>query len=99
MIQATIDTCGFTIRGHADYAEHGKDIVCSAVSALTQTIAIILKRECNAFVVNNEGLLFVSFDNYQIKEKLLLSTLIEGLNNVKSDYPNHIELNIQKGMI
>ena len=28
---------GFTISGHADYAEEGSDIVCAAVSALSQT--------------------------------------------------------------
>ena len=27
---------GFDCRGHADYAEAGEDIVCAAVSALTQ---------------------------------------------------------------
>src|SRR5690606_37407275 len=27
----------FTVRGHADYAEHGRDLVCAAVSVLTQT--------------------------------------------------------------
>ena len=29
--------CGFIVEGHADYAEEGSDIVCAAVSALTQT--------------------------------------------------------------
>ena len=28
---------GFTIKGHADYDEAGSDIVCAAVSALSQT--------------------------------------------------------------
>ncbi len=27
----------FTIKGHADYAEYGKDIVCAAVSAIAYT--------------------------------------------------------------
>ena len=29
---------GFHVRGHAGYAEQGKDIVCAAVSALTLTL-------------------------------------------------------------
>ncbi len=28
----------FYLRGHAEYAEEGKDIYCSAVSAITQTV-------------------------------------------------------------
>lgn len=31
---------GFDCTGHADYAEAGQDIVCSAVSALTQTAVL-----------------------------------------------------------
>ena len=31
----TGDICGFRLKGHADFAEAGSDIVCSAVSVLT----------------------------------------------------------------
>lgn len=33
------DTLTITIRGHAEYAEKGSDIVCSAVSILAYTLA------------------------------------------------------------
>ena len=36
MITVTITKCGLTVDGHAGYAETGKDIICAAVSALTQ---------------------------------------------------------------
>jgi len=35
MLRHNGQTCGFTVTGHAGYAEEGSDIVCSAVSALT----------------------------------------------------------------
>ena len=28
--------CGISARGHADFAVHGKDVVCAAVSAILQ---------------------------------------------------------------
>ena len=43
MITATITENGLTIDGHAGYAEIGKDIVCAAVSSLTQGLIHSLK--------------------------------------------------------
>ena len=37
MLQQSGRTVGFTSTGHANHGEAGKDIVCSAISALTQT--------------------------------------------------------------
>lgn len=34
---------GFTVKGHAGYARRGRDIICSAVSALAYTAAGALK--------------------------------------------------------
>lgn len=34
---------GFEVHGHSGYAEEGSDIVCSAISALTQTTALALE--------------------------------------------------------
>ena len=36
MIAIEITRTGLTVDGHANYAESGKDIICAAVSALTQ---------------------------------------------------------------
>ena len=37
------------IEGHTGYAEHGKDILCSAISALSQAVVLGLKQvlQCN----------------------------------------------------
>ena len=37
MITVTICKSGFTVEGHADFKPKGEDIVCAAVSVLTQT--------------------------------------------------------------
>lgn len=56
------DVMGFVIRGHAGYRPYGEDIVCAAVSALTQntvqSLVVIggLTRELQ--VVMTEGYLF-----------------------------------------
>ena len=38
MIVITVSQTGITVNGHAGYAETGKDIICAAVSALTQNL-------------------------------------------------------------
>lgn len=43
-------TVGFTAAGHAGAAEHGRDLVCAAVSALTQNCAQALRRVASADV-------------------------------------------------
>ena len=40
MINITIYDNGFEIEGHAGYAQKGSDIICAAVSALSQTCRI-----------------------------------------------------------
>lgn len=37
MITVRLSDNSIVIEGHADYAEHGKDIVCAAVSVILQT--------------------------------------------------------------
>jgi uncharacterized protein YsxB (DUF464 family) len=39
MIDTEGDTLSLKIEGHAEYAEHGKDIVCAAASILISTLA------------------------------------------------------------
>ncbi len=36
--------CGFAVRGHAGQGAAGRDVVCAAVSALTQTAVLGLRR-------------------------------------------------------
>lgn len=36
MIEIDYDNSRITIKGHAEYANRGKDVVCAAISALTE---------------------------------------------------------------
>lgn len=38
---------GFEVSGHAEYADPGMDIVCSAVSALTITVINSIEEQCD----------------------------------------------------
>lgn len=47
MIAINITRIGLTVDGHAGYAEIGNDIICAAVSALTQGLVHSLKALTN----------------------------------------------------
>ena len=82
---------GFTCSGHADYAEEGYDIICSAVSVLTvnavNSIEQFTEDKISASV--SEGFL-----EFQIKgdvskaSKLLLDSMILGLQDIRNNYGN-----------
>ena len=43
MIRAVLTPRRLTVTGHADYAPHGQDIVCAAVSALVYALMAALE--------------------------------------------------------
>jgi uncharacterized protein YsxB (DUF464 family) len=91
--------CGFSCSGHAAYAKHGSDIICAAISILTQTIIASLEEIVRAPLEitadASTGYLHCTWVNQpnQVKQtKLLMQTLILGLTAIQTEYPNYISL-------
>lgn len=90
---------GFTCTGHAGFAEAGSDIVCSAVSALTQTAVLGLAEVAHIPAgdsVREDGYLRceVGTDATDAQRKdaaLLLDTLAAGLRAVDESYPGYLK--------
>ena len=83
---------GFSVIGHAGYAERGQDIICAGVSFLSiNTVNSIEKFTSDKFNANmeeNTGLLTFSFIDKDISEKsrLLIDSLILGLTGISDEY-------------
>jgi len=90
------------VEGHAGFEQAGKDIVCAAVSVLTQAVVLGLKRiveiEPDTLEIN-EGRLVCRIGEMRRSEEhnykhdqvqLLLSTMVLGLEETASSYPDHI---------
>lgn len=82
------------ITGHADYAEYGKDIVCSAVSSIVITTV-------NAIFSFNTD--YISYDEmkdkFVITVKLhnelvdkLIANMLNMLQEIEEDYPKNIKI-------
>ncbi|WP_418627334.1 ribosomal-processing cysteine protease Prp [Anaerosinus sp.] len=86
---------GFSAKGHAGTAKHGKDIVCAAISALTQTTALGLVKHLNREI----DLQHASGDMVvRLKAKpdaltnTVFETMILGLNEIEKINPQSVHI-------
>jgi len=90
---------GFDCTGHAEYAEEGYDIICSAVSALTQTTVMGLVKVAQipaGYDISDDGslhcILGKDATETQCKDaQLLFNTLSAGLHAVDQSYPGYLK--------
>lgn len=94
----------YTIKGHAEYDEHGKDIICAAISVLSQTALLSLVEVCGLeektikySIDEKTGFLDVNLPKdieISILEKtqIVLNSLVVGINSVIESYPEYVTL-------
>ncbi|HHW31942.1 MAG TPA: ribosomal-processing cysteine protease Prp [Clostridiaceae bacterium] len=86
----------FSIKGHAGYAEHGKDIVCAGVSAIAYTTLAALKEIagiCN--YTEKKGSIECSIpkdisQDAKIKGKIILDTMAIGFKQIEREYKDYV---------
>ena len=92
---------GYRATGHTGYAEAGSDIVCAAVSALTQSTLNGLRSVLKAPVMFEidersarlEAQLTPEATPEQVAQaQLLLRTLLEGLQAIERSYPRNVRI-------
>ena len=90
---------GFSVSGHSDYDEPGKDIVCAAVSAVVTMAEATINDVCGAKAkvrVKDEQAritltLPVSCDEEDTVQAVLAGMMIY-LCSLRDDYPDYIEV-------
>ena len=93
MVEVKIFKDGFTSYGHADYAPIGQDIVCSAISALTQSCILALRTYCVSDVkVSKSGGIWIRVRNPSKKSALCIGMMVMGLQEIEKKYPEHIRI-------
>ena len=93
--------CGFQVFGHAEYDEPGKDIVCAAVSILTEntinSIEAFTEDVPEALAVNEEeGILYYRLKTVSKESGLLLDSMILGLKGIQESYEDIIQINYEE---
>ena len=92
----------FTVSGHAGFDEYNRDIVCSAVSALTITVINGLTEilKVKAEIVVEEGFTELSLSRLSDTEidkcQILMETLLLGLKSMEIQYGKYIMLKMEE---
>jgi hypothetical protein len=82
---------GFMIRGHADFAPSGQDIVCSAVSALAQSVYTTLTKRQYAMTTRIEsGNMQVVLHAPDWTSGAIMDVLFDGAEQIAKQYPDHV---------
>ena len=88
MITVNITQNGLTIDGHAGYAEIGKDIVCAAVSSLTQGLIHSLKALTDDEISYRvaSGHAEITYKDLSERGKLLVDSFFIAVSDIQLTY-------------
>ena len=88
---------GYKVSGHAGFAEEGMDIICSAVSALTQAPLLSLERHLKlkpSYSVNQEdGILEVALNSAPTDlTQAIFQTMVYGVESIARQCPQYVRI-------
>lgn len=92
MIEVSRSKESIRICGHAGYAEHGKDIVCAAVTALAQTL-IMSVEELTDDEIQYEispGRAEIHYRDLSEAGKLLVDSFFIGIDRIAEAFPQNV---------
>lgn len=83
---------GFAIKGHAEWADSGSDIVCAAVSSLSQTALLGLEYYAKDQVSyrHESGHLTVQLKHPTAETDVILRTMVLGLHEIARQYSSYV---------
>lgn len=88
MIVVSVSLEGVSVDGHAGYSEMGKDIVCAAVSALTQSLIHSLEALTDDKITSMiaSGHVNIKFRNLSEAGKLLVDSFFIAVSDLQRTY-------------
>ena len=88
MIVVTITQDGLSVDGHAGYAETGNDIICAAVSALTQGLIHSMEALTDDRISYRiaSGHVYIKYKNLSEQGKLLIDSFFIAVSDTQMTY-------------
>lgn len=88
MIVVTITQDGLSVDGHAGYAETGNDIICAAVSALTQGLIHSMEALTDDRISYRiaSGHVDIKYKNLSEQGKLLIDSFFIAVSDIQMTY-------------
>ena len=94
MIEVERRKDGISIKGHANYAPHGQDIVCSAVSVLVQTLIQSVEELTTDKIEYSmqPGTVDIKFWCLSDQSKVLIDAFFIGIKGIAEAHPDNVTL-------
>ena len=85
---------GISLRGHANYAKPGKDIVCAGVSVLVQTLIQSIEELTTDKIQYSvsPGAVDIKYGSLSREAQTLVNSFFIGIQMIASDYPANVKL-------
>ena len=94
LITVQREACRLLISGHAGYAEAGKDIVCAAVTVLTETVVKSLEELMDDEIKYDisPGRADIQYKNLSERGLLLVDSFFLGIKMVVQEFPDYVRI-------
>lgn len=94
LIEASVRRDGITVKGHANYAVSGSDIVCAGVTALAQTLIKSIKDLTDDKIEYeiSPGRVDIKYGNLSEKSKTLVDSFFIGTCMIAEEFPEYVRI-------
>ena len=94
MIEITVDRENIKIRGHANYAPSGQDIVCAGVTALTQALISSIEGLTKDKIQYDikPGRVDIYYRNLSEKASALVDSFFIGASLIADEFPDYVRM-------
>ena len=94
MIEVKQQKDGISVVGHAGYAEPGKDIVCSGISTLTQTLIQAVEELTTDKIRYRiyDGKVYIRFWTVSDATRVLIEAFFVGCKSIAEAYPAYVKV-------
>ncbi|SDC00265.1 ribosomal-processing cysteine protease Prp [Geotoga petraea] len=82
------------LKGHAMHGDYGQDIVCSAISSISQYTAEFLKKEKLGSYKKKNGYLKIEYSNDELSLKII-EHMKEAMISIEKDYPGNVKVEVK----
>lgn len=84
------------IKGHTNYEDIGKDIVCASISSIvTTTVNAILRLDNESITYDvKDGYINLKILKHDKYTDILITNMLDLLKELSSDYPKNVKINI-----
>ena len=94
LIEVSVRRDGITVKGHANYAVSGSDIVCAGVTALAQTLIKSIEdlAEDKIEYEISPGRVDIKYGNLSEKSKTLVDSFFIGICMIAEEFPEYVRI-------